>query len=146
MNAGGLSGLPTLNGRDSPRAPRPHSSRVSSGGAAVSARDAGDGGGFPGDTEARAVLPAYRSIPLVSLLSPLPASQRRVCLFRGGSRLLKLLSPCRDDSYGAGPHDGQKNWRSAEAALVVRSLARFGVAHSLSFLSWGALVLRLVDG
>ncbi|KAG0550817.1 hypothetical protein BDA96_01G370200 [Sorghum bicolor] len=23
-----------------------------------------------------------------------------------------------DDSYGAGPHDGRKNWRSAEAALV----------------------------
>jgi hypothetical protein len=43
------------------------------------ARDAGDGGGLPGDTEAGAALPAYRSIPLVSLLSPLPASQRRVC-------------------------------------------------------------------
>jgi hypothetical protein len=55
------------------------------------ARDAVNGGGFPGDKEAGAALPAYRSVPLVSLLSPLPASQRRVCRLRG-VRLLKLLS------------------------------------------------------
>jgi hypothetical protein len=152
MNAGGPTQVPSLSSTPYPgtKKPTPNGrataltvpgfqfqlTPASSGGGAAAVwrtRDAGDGGGLPGDTEAGAALPADRSIPLVSLLSPLPASQRRVCHFaRSVPSPQTALSPCRDDSYGAGPHDGRKNWRSAEAALVVRYLIRSGVALSVA--------------